>query len=239
MCPLYPFVNHTYKPHTKTTNKTIILFHGWGSTVKKYEEFAQQLSKLGFQVIVPEIIYHDSRNKIDNHFLKEVTEEYFWKTIFQSIDEAPIFFEEVNIPKEQVILIGISMGGFIASGIYARYRHFAGLININGSGSFLVSENIFREMDGRPSLSDEEVERFNTYDPKGKRVSSSPVLLMHGEQDKVVSIEGQKDYVDFLLQHHKDVQFHAYSNVNHTFSQEMLADLIKWLKQRYVDLREE
>ena len=235
MCPLYPFVNHTYKPHTKTTNKTIILFHGWGSTVKKYEEFAKQLALLGFQVIVPEVMYHDSRNGLKNHFLKEVTEEYFWKTIFQSIDESPIFFEEVNISKEQVILMGISMGGFIASGIYARDQHFAGLININASGSFLVSENIFREMDGRPRLSDEEVDTFHAYDPKGKHVSSSPVLLMHGEQDKVVSIEGQKDYADFLLQQHKDVQFYTYPDVNHTFSQEMLADLIEWLEQRCVN----
>jgi len=232
----YPFVKHIYTQEKTSKGKTIIIFHGWGSTVHNYDEFAKYLSSFGYQIIVPEIIFHDSRNKLENHFLEEVTQEYFWKTIFKSIDEAPCFFEELGILEEDAILMGVSMGGFIANGIYATATdNFAGLININGSGSFLLSENIFRENTHRPELSIEEIHEINVYDPIGKITSFSPILLMHGEQDTVVSIEGQKDYYNYLTKNNArhDVVFYKYKDVNHTFSEKMVENLIKWLEEKF------
>ncbi|WP_025784608.1 alpha/beta hydrolase [Sporosarcina sp. D27] len=229
------FVNYVYNQGQSSRDKTIIVFHGWGSSVNNYDELAQYFSSIGFKVIVPEIIFHDSRHKLENHFLKEVTQEYFWKTIFRSIDDATLLFQELGVSEKDVILMGISMGGFIANGIYAKGNNFAGLININGSGSFLLSEKIFRANDQRPELSDEEIEKINIYNPIGKNISNSSILLMHGELDRVISIDGQKDYFKFLKGSGMscDVVFNVYENVNHSFTEEMLDNLKQWLDEKY------
>ncbi|MFJ8064621.1 alpha/beta hydrolase [Psychrobacillus sp. NPDC096426] len=229
------FVNHIYNQGQSSREKTIIIFHGWGSSVNNYVELAEYFSSLGFRVIIPEIIYHDTRNKLENHFLKEVTQEYFWKTIFKSIDDSTLFFEELGVSEKEVILMGVSMGGFIASGIYANGNNFAGLININGSGSFLLSEKIFRENDQRPDLTGEELNELKAYNPIGKSISYTPILLMHGEQDTIVSIEGQKDYFNFLTEcdANYDVVFNVYKDVNHSFTDEMLINLKQWLEDKF------
>lgn len=233
----FPFAKKVYAAKQQRTGKTIIIFHGWGSSIKNYEEFALSLSHRGFQVVVPEITYHDSRSKLANHFNKDSTQKYFWKAVFSSIDEAEDLITELEIPKKDIILLGVSMGGFIANGIYANIQEFAGLININGSGSFLLSERIFRENDSRPPLSFEEIQKLNSYDPVGKDKSFSPILLMHGEQDTVVSINGQKDYYAYLADEPEttSLTFLKYENINHTISEKMSADLIQWLENNSKD----
>lgn len=224
-----------YEPEGKNTGKTIIIFHGWGSSVKNYAEFAKSLSSFGFKTVVPELPFHDSRGSLKNHFSKEITQEYFWQTIFSTIDESEFLFKELEMPQKDMILLGVSMGGFIASGIYAGSKEFAGLININGSGSFQLSEKIFREQDARPALSNEEIHRLDSYDPRQKGKGTSPVLLMHGERDSVVSIESQEDYFTYLREGSLDenVTFLKYENIDHTISEEMTGDLIQWLEEKF------
>ncbi|EIM08431.1 phospholipase/carboxylesterase [Planococcus antarcticus DSM 14505] len=231
----FPFENHIYAPTKTNIGKTIIIFHGWGASTKNYNEFANYLSSQGFQVVVPEIVFHDSRNKLENHFRKEITQKYFWQVIFSSIDEATCLFRELKISEKDVILLGISMGGFIANGIYANAQEIAGLININGSGSFLLSEKIFRESDNRPQLSFEEIRTLTSYDPICKNKGVSPILLMHGEQDAVVSIKGQEDYYAYLTKESptSDIAFLKYKDINHTISEEMTKDLIRWLEEHF------
>ncbi|MFF2753105.1 alpha/beta hydrolase [Psychrobacillus sp. NPDC058041] len=234
------FIYNKYSSNLTKRGKTIVLFHGWGSSASKYHDFAENLMSLGFKVVVPEIIYHDSRNKLENHFNKEVMQEYFWKTIFRSIDDSKLLLEKLGEEEKDIILMGISMGGFIANGIFASGNHFAGLININGSGSFLLSEKIFRENDCRPEMTDEEMYKINVYNPLGKVHSGSPILLMHGEQDSIVSIEGQKEYYNYLTEAnaHYDVQLIVFDEVNHIFSEEMWESLKQWLDQKFFVLKD-
>lgn len=172
-------------------NKTIIMYHGWGSTIDSQIVLGERFARLGFDIIIPEIMYHDTRQQLDNYFKKDIMQHYFWKTIFESVDEGLNLLRLVGLSKENTILFGSSMGGFIASGLYASYPGFAGLISINSSGSFILSEMIFRERDSRPPLNEEEIEKFKFYDPINKKIiSKSPILLLHGEKDLVVPIEG-------------------------------------------------
>ena len=150
---LKKFKYNLFEPFSHNTSvSTIILYHGWGTDADSYSNFAEDITQNGFRIIVPEIIYHDTRNIVDNHFNKEVVQHYFWKTIVESIEEFDEFTEELGIPLEQIILAGCSMGGFITNGIFASSKNLAGLVNINGSGSFLLSERLFRKMDNRPDI---------------------------------------------------------------------------------------
>ncbi|KAA0955918.1 prolyl oligopeptidase family serine peptidase [Sporosarcina sp. ANT_H38] len=219
---------------TSKSALTVIFYHGWGASADSYKDVAEEIAKEGHTVIVPEIIYHDTRNSLENHFEKATLETYFWKTIIETIEEFNDFFGALKILKENTILLGSSMGGFIANGIFATQANIGGLANINGSGSFLVSERIFREIDNRPDIPLELEMILKKVDPIGRKNRDSPVLLIHGDSDKTVPIDGQKNYYNYLTENEgrKDIELLIYKDVNHQFTTEMLQDLITWLKMR-------
>ena len=212
---------------------TIIIYHGWGTQVESFNELAVELAKIGHTVIVPEIIFHDSRNPLDNHFTTETTQNYFWKTIFATIDEFEEFINEVGILREKIVLVGSSMGGFIANGIFSKHKELSGLVNVNGSGSFMLSERLFREVSNRPPLPYVEEVIMNKYNPIERENCDAPVLLMHGDSDKTISIKGQEDYFKYLTEteNRKNVTFLTYKNVNHQFSEDMVIDFLLWLRK--------
>lgn len=226
---------HIYPSKEKKQKKTILLFHGWGSSVKKYEAFANVLASEGFRVILPEIMFHDSRNKLENHYTIEATQEFFWKTIFTSVDETEERLTELETSPEEIILLGISMGGFIASGIYAKDNRYAGLININGSGSFLLTDSIFRQYDNRSTPTTVTPQQLSEYDPIKEEAPTSPMLLVHGEKDRIVSIKGQENYFNhFKPKTENDIlTFMRYKDIDHTVSSKMMADILQWLRKHF------
>lgn len=219
----------TYPAKHQKHRNTICLYHGWGSSVTKYDEFARMLSGKGFTVIVPELIFHDSRNALGAYFDQGIVEQHFWEIVFQSIEESDTLIKQLNIPKENIIWLGVSMGGFIASGAAAKQQGSAGLININGSGSFLFAEQLLRSRDKRTTLSISEQQRLRKYDPLSQE-QVTPTLLLHGEDDEVIPISTQQHYADST---NNDVTFLKYPNINHTVSDDMIADILNWLDERF------
>ncbi|MGG0178608.1 alpha/beta hydrolase family protein [Gottfriedia acidiceleris] len=219
-------------PNLFNRKETIIMFHGWGSTIESQIQFGKELSELGFKVVIPEIKYHDSRQVLNNHFDQEILQTYFWKTIFESIDEEDEIINQLCLQKGNTILFGSSMGGFIASGMFFSNNSYAGLITINGSSSYIYSEKDFRKKDRREPLNERELERFKKYDPKFKDSTiSKPVLFLHGEQDLVIPIGGQ---VDFLTaKHNYYIDFLKYKDVNHSITGSMKKDIINWLDKNF------
>ncbi|MFC0190112.1 alpha/beta hydrolase family protein [Fictibacillus aquaticus] len=217
----------------ETKNKTVLMYHGWGSTIETQMLLAERLAQAGFDVILPEIIYHDTRSPLDDHFEKAIMQTYFWKTIFESIDEMNELLSVLNLSKEDTILYGSSMGGFIASGIFFKQSGFAGIVNVNGSSSFVTSETIFRDRDGRHPLSDDELALFKSYDPKYcSRDEVAPVLFLHGLEDGVVPIAGQEDFYSHSPR--KDsVLFLKYEGINHSISEDMAKDILDWFKTNF------
>lgn len=212
--------------------ETIMMFHGWGSTIESQIQLGKELSEIGFKVVIPEIKYHDSRQVLNNHFDQKVLQTYFWKTIFETIDEEDELIHQLNLQKENTILLGSSMGGFIASGMFFSNTNYAGLININGSSSYIYSEKDFRKKDRRVPLNDKELETFVKYDPKFKNSTiRKPILFLHGEQDLVIPISGQ---LDFLATKQCDyIDFLKYKDVNHTITNSMKNDIFNWLGKNF------
>jgi uncharacterized protein len=211
--------------------KVLIIYHGWGGIAEEYHELAEELSKEGFKVIIPEIVFHDTRQPLENHFDLKTMQDYFWDTIIKSIDEFNGFISVLEINKENVVIIGNSMGGFIANGIFAREPKLCGLANINGSGSFVLSERLFRNRDNRGDISVEQEKILMEYDPIERVNCGSSVLLIHGDSDEIIPIEGQKDYYRHLkeIEKRSNVDFNVHKNVNHQFTLEMISDLLTWL----------
>lgn len=226
------FKSTIFKPNNNI-GKTIFIYHGWGGSIDHYFSLAEKLAQEGYTVVIPEIIYHDSRKPLGNPFEAKKKQEFFWKVITNSIDEFDEFVSLLQIDKKNIILFGNSMGGFIVTGIYSRQLTLGGAASINGSGSFLLSETLFRKMDNRDNLSIEEEKWLKKYDPVEQSNCESPLLIMHGDSDSIISIDGQNNYYHYLLTNKKreNVDFKIYKGINHEFNLEMTSDFIDWLNK--------
>lgn len=225
----HDFSYYLMKPLHTSSIMNIILYHGWGSSASKYLEYTSSLTRKGYTVIIPELVYHDTRNPLTNPFNQKNMETYFWKVIFQSIDECHQWLNRSNIIKESTVIAGVSMGGFIASGVYAT-AELKGLATISGSGSFIYSERLFRQASNRAPLTNKEETELKMYDPMNHFHGDGEILLLHGEQDHIVSIKGQEDYYAYLRDHGKKAQMKRYKDVDHEFTTFMQIDFLNWLQ---------
>lgn len=206
----------------------ILLYHGWGGTAVSYLAFAEQLADEGYDVFVPELIRHDQREPLDNPFEPDVTTTYFWSVVEQSITEATEIIKQSGWTASDVIVIGVSMGGFIAHGIMARFPTKA-LVAINGGGAYLEAERQFRERDGRPPLQGVAPWMLDPIDVMDKRSR----LLLHGDADEIIPLSIQQTYFESAIQagFHQAIELHVFPGINHTVSDMMIEQLIDWLKQ--------
>lgn len=88
-------------------------------------------------------------------------------------------------------------------------------------------------MDNRGNLSIKEEQSLKEYDPVEQTNCESPLLIMHGDSDNIISINGQNNYYHYLLTNkkRKNINFKIYEGINHEFNLEMTNDFIDWLNE--------
>ncbi|PLT29519.1 dienelactone hydrolase family protein [Peribacillus deserti] len=224
------------KPEGKHKPTTVFLFHGWGSSTENQGFLASILAKWGYQVIIPEIIYHNSRSPLSSHFQSDIMEGHFWPVILHSINEVPIMLKDANnqgiIQNQQIVLAGSSMGGFIATGAFVQETGAHALVNINGSGSWLKSEKEFQKAGSRPALC---LDKLIQQDPilHVKKLDNRPILLMHGSDDCIIKPAGQRDFhKKALAAGHENITLEMFPNINHTISLTMIELLLRWMDEQ-------
>lgn len=114
---------------------TIVLYHGWSSNKETQRIRGFILSAVGYRVVIPDSINHGERNPLREYGVDKA--DKLWATALTSIDEWPILIEGLvdnyNINKDRIGIIGNSMGGIIASGIYTYNDYIKALVVLNGT----------------------------------------------------------------------------------------------------------
>lgn len=186
---------------------TIIYYHGWSSN-KEYQRFkAHIIASYGYQVIVPDCIYHGERNPID-YEKESMLEKYFPEIILNSIKEAPILIDYIKKIKmtdsKKIAIMGTSMGGFISSGIFTKHQIFKTLIVFNGACAWgeLLTFDEQKNSDQNWDYQDELV-RYNPADNLDQ-LNNRPILLLHGDSDSLVPIDAQRYFYNKVSGYYED-----------------------------------
>lgn len=215
---------------------TIIFYHGWSSNkeMQKFRGFI--LASLGYQVIIPDSIYHGERNPIDYNNIDNIG-KYFWKTILSNIQESKDIINTsidiYDVDLDNIVVMGHSMGGFTTAGIFTHDKRIKTSIIINGSFNWGMSNEIFSEQIGKDIILDQEDEIMRL-DPMNNldELVDRPILLLNGGSDKVVSINPQKIFYNTIKDSYKDgskIKFIKYTNIGHFVTTSMMEDTAKWL----------
>ncbi len=219
---------------------TIIFYHGWGSKKDSQRLRAFILCSLGYQVIIPDAVNHGERG-LFNYLNPNNVKDYFWPTIFKNIEESRVIInraiEKYDANPEMISVMGHSMGGFSAAGIFTHNENIHNLVVFNGSCNWKGSNEIFKEnIEFVHSKEFDEIEKMiYKLDPMNnlKSIINRPVLLLHGAADSVVSIKSQRIFYEKIkpLYGDKDkITFKEYPNLDHYLVTDMMEETVKWLK---------
>lgn len=229
-----PLLRVTPKNNLTASLPTVFIFHGWSSKKENYQFVSGIFASYGYQVIVPDLPLHGERSGVKN------LQADFWRIIIQAVQEFPNLLKETEqqfgVDPSNTILFGSSTGGFLSTGIFAQHPTLKGLICVNGSGAWEASERLFREADGRPPASEEELRDIRTFDPINYvNHTVRPILLQHGLSDSIISIEGQVLYYEALLKAYGGkshlLTFEKLPRMDHYISLGMFESIVFWMNK--------
>lgn len=227
-----------FKPkEAKGLLPTIIFYHGWSSNKELQRIRGFILSAVGYQVIIPDAINHGERNPIDYYDINNG--KYFWYTILNNLEEAPIIIDKLilkyNADPNRIGLIGHSMGGFTAAGVFTHNPKIKTLVVLNGSCGWQNSNEVFKR-----TLGISEVEKFKEIEDKINKIDpmnnlqllkDRPMLMLHGDSDSVVSIESQRMFYKEILPLYLDknkIKLVEYPRLDHFVTTNMMEEIIEW-----------
>lgn len=218
---------------------TIIHYHGWSSNKEKQRMRAYILASLGYQVVLPDAIYHGERSPLENYDTENAI-SYFWDTVFQNLDESGSFIDELiskyKADPARIGVMGHSMGGITGAGIFVHEPRIKALAVLNGTGAWENFNEILKtslESIKELGYMEEVEERIRKLDPINNldKIEDRPMILLHGVEDVVVPIKTQEYFYERVRRTYNDkrkIKIMKYLYLNHLITTNMMEDAIGW-----------
>lgn len=219
---------------------SVIFYHGWTSNKDAQSFRGFILASLGYQVLLPDSIFHGDRGRID-YWAKE-NAGVFWEVVFKNLEESEQLIDGLirsyDADENRIALSGHSMGGFTSTGIFAINKLPKTLVVLNGSGSWQKSNDILVQ-----TLGIEKAERFIEIDKKVieldpmkklDNLKDRPILILHGEDDTVVDIGPQREFYETLKKQYirqDHIMMSTYKQLNHFVTTNMMEEMGSWLEK--------
>ena len=224
--------------------ETLIFYHGWSSDKETQRIRGLILAAAGYRVVIPDAINHGERDALERYGMNEA--DKFWPTVFKSIDEWDTLIEglvsKYGIDRNKVGIIGNSMGGITAGGLYTENQEIKALVVLNGSMAWEHTNNKIKKQANIEMIQElvELEKQVIERDPikNMDKLVDRPILSLHGEADEVLTIDSIKKFHKSIAPKYQDkerLKLIAYPDINHTISTNMMEEAIiffnKYLKE--------
>ncbi|NLJ58464.1 MAG: prolyl oligopeptidase family serine peptidase [Tissierellia bacterium] len=225
-----------FKPkEIKKPMPTIVFYHGWSSNKESQRLRGFILASVGYLVVIPDAIHHGERNPLSEYGMDEA-KEYFYNVIFNNLGEFNTIKESMvlnhNADPERIAVMGSSMGGFTAVGIFTHNEDIKTAIIYNGCCWW---ENYNSGVEVEPSQKYEAQRiRVKALDPMNylDKLTNRPILMLHGDSDSLVPVESQRIFYNKLSPIYEDkekIKLIEYPGLNHFVTTNMMDESINWL----------
>lgn len=219
---------------------TVIWYHGWSTRKEDHLITAESLAVEGLHVLLPDAARHGERDPLPDYDALEAL-VHFWPIVETSVGEAgqiagAAVAQGIASPG-RIGAGGNSMGGMVAAGALATSPQIAAAVLCNSCPSLAWLADRFRSNRGFPLMSHEEREPFNRFDPEAllPQVAPRPLLMLHGEADTSVPIEGARRFAELARPHytnHPDrLQLQAIPRLNHYVTVDQISAARSWFKR--------
>lgn len=219
---------------------TVVFYHGWHSRKENNGFLAQILACNGYSVILPDDLDHGERGSID-YDTEYALENNFWRIVLNGVDEFKGIIDDavrkLGIDTRRIAVGGSSMGGFIASGIFAANTNIRTLVCFNGGSAWEEAEKEFEEKAGWEVLPEEQLAKIRQYDPLRYKetIYPRPVLLLHGDSDTQVYIQIQRHFIKEISKLYSDysekIKLFEVPRLNHDKTVSMIEEMLEWLNK--------
>lgn len=185
----------------------IVFPHGgpWSSTHPGFDPLVQMLAHRGYTIIEPDF---RGSTGYGAEFMQEGLKN-FGGTMQDDLEDAALWLVEQGwADAKRICIAGMSYGGYAAlMGVAKtpeRYQcaiSFAGFsdpIQLRNDGRYYVSRKLRREIIG------DDTAALKAASPRRRaKEITKPVLLLHGDEDRIVSVEHSREMAAALKKHNK------------------------------------
>lgn len=223
--PLLRFIPRTYEGELPT----VVYYHGWQSSKEHLRFQAMTIAGYGYQVIVPDALYHGERGSID-YESPQVIERHFWEVIFKSIEEAPRLMSAIintyDADYRNIFLLGDSMGAITIPGIFKTSPLIKGMAAFNGAFNWklAIEKGVLPPHDSYEDM----IEKYDLSSQMAL-IGQRPVLILSGIDDKEIPIQVQEAFYKEATKESWPVEMIQFSSVGHRVTTSMLHNVISWL----------
>lgn len=214
---------------------TIVLYHGWSSGKETQRIRGFILASVGYRVAIPDAINHGERNPFEDYGFERGDD--LWTTVFNNMKEWNLLIsgldKKYGINRDKLGVIGNSMGGITAAGIYTQNEYIKALVVLNGSMAWKNTNDIIKDVVHIPMTEklkriESKIEEIDPIENTGKLIDR-PILLLHGDSDEVVPVVSQRIFFEYINPKYKDqdkIKFIEYPGLNHLVTTNMMEDSI-------------
>ena len=186
-------------PETAGPHPAVVVLHGADGWRTDIALLAKVLSDSGFVTLA--LDYYAG---LESTSIWGPDRSRNWPHYQESVRNAVTYLQTLpNVSDRPVGLWGSSLGSFLAVSVAASIPAVEAVVGLSGGGG-AEGEPIEKQVKGFP-----------------------PILILHGDNDKIVPIEKAYELRDAVMKSNGEVELHAYPGMGHAFSGAAGADMVQ------------